>query len=411
MNILGIRNFGTNLRQLSALIPIFLLASLGNKSLATPKPESAAQQYKPAVLKLIFSVNKNNQANSFLDTILIPTIGEPTAKRSTVDLKQFARLLSTFYSQVASLRLVNTNNPSAPSRQLYNLLIGAVANEIRDSDINTLLISADSGLQAVPFAALHDGEDWFGNRYSFSLTPSLSLMSQKKGRATQEKRSVLAGASTFDGLAPLPMVEQEIGQISKIRAGNTYLNENFTRTVFDELIKKPGVDLVHLSTHAEFLPGGPEKSKLFLGKGSLSIREFSQLRLARKDSPFELFTLSACRTALGDRESELGLAGLALQAGSKTAIGSLWYVDDLATTIYFVRFYRLLNRGIPKGEAMRQVRQELSQNRLKLSGQTVIDADGEVLIENLNKMQIRKLQKGLRHPFYWAAPIMLGLPW
>ena len=118
------------------------------------------------------------------------------------------------------------------------------------------------------------------------------------------------------------MVEQEIGQISKIRAGNTYLNENFTRTVFDQLTETSGVDLVHLSTHAEFLPGGPEKSRLFLGEGSLSIKEFSQIRLAREDSPFELFTLSACRTALGDRESELGLAGLALQAGSKTAIGS-----------------------------------------------------------------------------------------
>ena len=407
----GIQMFRTNLRQLALLILAFLVASSGNKSFANTKTEPVIQQYKPAVLKLIFSVNKNNPDDSFLDTILIPVNGEPTAKRSAINVKTFARLLSTFYSQVASLRLLNTDNPSASSRQLYNLLIGPVANEIRDSNINTLLISADSGLQAVPFAALHDGDNWFGNRYSFSLTPSLSLMPRDQRGAIQQENSVLAGASTFDGLAPLPMVEQEIGQISKIRAGNTYLNENFTRTVFDQLTEKSGVDLVHLSTHAEFLPGGPEKSKLFLGEGSLSIKEFSQIRLAREDSPFELFTLSACRTALGDRESELGLAGLALQAGSKTAIGSLWYVDDLATTIYFIRFYRLLNRGIPKGEAMRQVRQEFSSNKIKLSEQSAVDPDGEILIDNLNKTQIRKLEQGLNHPFYWAAPIMLGLPW
>lgn len=403
--------FRTNLRRFALSFLALLIASSNNKSFANTKIEPDVQQYKPAVLKLIFSVNKNNPDDSFLDTILIPVKGEAIAKRSTINVKTFARLLSTFYSQVASLRLLNTGNSSAPSRQLYNLLIGPVANEIRDSSINTLLISADSGLQAVPFAALHDGDNWFGNRYSFSLTPSLSLMPRDQRGAIQKENSVLAGASTFDGLAPLPMVEQEIGQISKIRAGNTYLNENFTRTVFDQLAEKSGVDLVHLSTHAEFLPGGPEKSKLFLGEGSLSIKEFSQIRLAREGSPFELFTLSACRTALGDRESELGLAGLALQAGSKTAIGSLWYVDDLATTIYFIRFYRLLNRGIPKGEAMRQVRQEFSSNKITLSEQSAIDPDGEILIDNLNKTQIRKLEKGLNHPFYWAAPIMLGLPW
>ena len=271
----GIQMFRTNLRQLALLILAFLVASSGNKSFANTKTEPVIQQYKPAVLKLIFSVNKNNPDDSFLDTILIPVNGEPTAKRSAINVKTFARLLSTFYSQVASLRLLNTDNPSASSRQLYNLLIGPVANEIRDSNINTLLISADSGLQAVPFAALHDGDNWFGNRYSFSLTPSLSLMPRDQRGAIQQENSVLAGASTFDGLAPLPMVEQEIGQISKIRAGNTYLNENFTRTVFDQLTEKSGVDLVHLSTHAEFLPGGPEKSKLFLGEGSLSIKEFS----------------------------------------------------------------------------------------------------------------------------------------
>ena len=125
-------------------------------------------------------------------------------------------------------------------------------------------------------------------------------------------------------------MEQELEQIARIRTGSTYLNDKFTRQIFDDLAKQSGVDLVHLSTHAEFLPGGPEKSKLYLGEGSLSINDFAKLRLSRDDKPFELFTLSACRTALGDRDSELGLAGLALQAGAKTAIGSLWYVDDLA---------------------------------------------------------------------------------
>ena len=220
-----------------------------------------------------------------------------------------------------------------------------------------------------------------------------------------------AGSSTFKGLAPLPMVPQEIEQISKVRAGNTYLNENFTRQLFNSLSQNSAVDLVHLSTHAEFLPGGPEKSKIYLGQGSLSVKEFAGLRLSREDNPFELFTLSACRTALGDRDSELGLAGLALQAGAKTAIGSLWYVDDLATTVYFIRFYRLLDQGLPKGEAMRQVRDELANNQIEVRNQSLYDRDGEILIKDLTPSQKRKLKSRLDHPFFWAAPIMLGLPW
>ena len=367
-------------------------------------------RYNPAVLKLIYSVDPTKPNSSVLDTILIPVTGEPTARRITINPKDFATTLGRFYADVASLRPIQTDKEHSPTRRLHDLLIGPLDQELRSRRITTLLISANPGLQAVPFAALHDGEEWFGNRYALSLTPSLSLMPKQEG-SNRKTTALLAGASNFDGLAPLPMVEQELDQIAKIRAGSTYLNDQFTRQVFDRLAEQSGVDLVHLSTHAEFLPGGPKKSKLYLGQGSLSINEFAKLRLTRENQPFDLFTLSACRTALGDRDSELGLAGLALQAGAKTAIGSLWYVDDLATTIFFVRFYRLLNQGLPKGEAMRQVRFEFTNNQFTVRNTSVFDRDGNLLIDNLTPSQQRKLKRKLDHPFYWAAPIMLGLPW
>ena len=385
---------------------IALLLATSNRSRSKP-----ASDYKPAVLKLIYTINPTQSDSSFLDTILIPSSGEPAAQRIQIDPKQFTRLLSQFYSQVASLRTIKTSDESAPARRLHEILIGPLDKEIRKRNITTLLISANTGLQAVPFAALHDGEEWFGTRYSFSLTPSLSLMKQHQAGLKISQKALLAGSSTFKGLAPLPMVPQEIEQISKVRAGNTYLNENFTRQLFNSLSENSAVDLVHLSTHAEFLPGGPEKSKIYLGQGSLSVKEFAGIRLSREDNPFELFTLSACRTALGDRDSELGLAGLALQAGAKTAIGSLWYVDDLATTVYFIRFYRLLDQGLPKGEAMRQVRDELANNQIEVRNQSLYDRDGEILIKDLTPSQKRKLKSRLDHPFFWAAPIMLGLPW
>ena len=41
--------------------------------------------------------------------------------------------------------------------------------------VGTLLIAADRGLQAVPFAALSDGQAFFGERFAFSLTRSLEV--------------------------------------------------------------------------------------------------------------------------------------------------------------------------------------------------------------------------------------------
>ena len=54
----------------------------------------------------------------------------------------------------------------------------------------------------------------------------------------------------------------------------------------------------------------------------MSMADFAQLRRQRRDVPLDLVVLSACRTMLGDQDSELGFAGLALQAGARSAIGT-----------------------------------------------------------------------------------------
>jgi CHAT domain-containing protein len=50
-----------------------------------------------------------------------------------------------------------------------------VAELLQRQCITTLLISADAGLQAVPFAALHDGQNYLGERFGLGLTPALGL--------------------------------------------------------------------------------------------------------------------------------------------------------------------------------------------------------------------------------------------
>jgi CHAT domain-containing protein len=190
-----------------------------------------------------------------------------------------------------------------------------------------------------------------------------------------------------------------------------YLNKDFTPQVLLEKAGDPQFDRVHVATHAEFVPGGPAAARLYTGVAPMSLRQLAELRQRRGDATLDLFTLSACRTALGDADSELGFAGLALQAGSRSAIGSLWYVDDVATSALFVQLYRFLDQGIPKAEALQLTRRAMASGSIRLVKDQVIGANGEMLLSGLTSAEQRRIATGVQHPFYWAGIQLLGTPW
>ena len=120
---------------------------------------------------------------------------------------------------------------------------------------------------------------------------------------------------------------------------------------------------------------------------------------------------SACRTALGDADAELGLSGLALQAGAKSAVGTLWYVDDVVTSAYFVQMYRYLDQGIPKAEAMQMTRQAFIRGIVRTDGNKVLGDGPEPLLTDLTTSQRRRVMNGVANPFFWAGIELMGTPW
>ena len=56
-------------------------------------------------------------------------------------------------------------------------------------------------------------------------------------------------------------------------------------------------------------------------------------------------------------------------------------------------------------------RNELINGSLRIENRNVIDEDGDTVLENLTSLQIIKLERGLNHPYFWAAPVLLGKPW
>ena len=395
-------------------------------AIAAPKPPENVglhpstvfnrSQYNPAILILSFTDVKSASAMqgvagaSFLDITLITRQGEPVGRRVEVSTQQFQLQLRSLYAQIARQESLRVDDPLSPSRQLYQTFIAPVAPELSRQSVSTLLITAERGLQAVPFAALHDGQEFFGERFAFSITPSLQLTSLSPPRRERGDQ-LAAGASTFQGLAPLPLVPQELESLGGHQKVDRFLNQSFTPSVLLNQAADPQYERVHVATHAEFLPGGPSKSMLYSGTQPVPMDEFLRIRQRRQDKPLELFSLSACRTALGDADSELGFAGLALQAGARSAIGTLWYVDDVATSAFFIQFYRYLNTGYPKAEALKATRIAMASGQIRLQGDQILGPDQRVLLKNLTVSQQRRVSAGMQNPFFWSGIELLGTPW
>ncbi|MGK7927736.1 MAG: CHAT domain-containing protein [Spirulina sp.] len=133
----------------------------------------------------------------------------------------------------------------------------------------------------------------------------------------------------------------------------------------------------------------------------------------KQESPIELLVLSACRTALGDLDAELGFAGLAVNTGAKSALASLWYVSDGGTLNLMGEFYRHLNEPevTIKAEALRQAQIAMIRGE---------HLDGEFWQKIIQSPELgsshQSLLKQFRdrnfsHPYYWSAFTLVGSPW
>ena len=391
-----------------------LVAFLGNSNLQSSDFIFENKKYNPAIMDIRFTKAKgktiNKNADAFLDLTVISADGNVSGKRVELVTKKFAKNLRNLYSQLSRQEDLKVENESSPSRLLYEIIFKSVEETLNKEKITTLLISADRGLQAVPFAALHDGKKYFGEKYAFSITPSLSLTNLDISN-NKDKKILAIGASQFKELAPLPLVNQELNNISNPINKDIFVNKEFTPETFFEKAIQEKYSKIHIATHAEFKPGGPKSSQLFSGTNPISLDKFSILRKGRIDNPLDLIVLSACRTAVGDQETELGFSGLALQSGSKSAIGTLWYVDDVMTSAYFVQMYNFLDQGIPKAEAMQMTRKAFIQEKIRLENDSLIGIDDKILLSDLNNSQKRIVRNGLSNPFFWAGIELMGSPW
>ncbi|MFW9264569.1 CHAT domain-containing protein [Nostoc sp. CALU 546] len=308
----------------------------------------------------------------------------------SVDSKLVRTHVNTLLEILQDEKLVYTKEHIITSHYqvLYKELIAPLKKYLPDS--GTLIFILDKSFQSLPMNLLHDGKDYLVKHYSFSETLGSRVRMPKLLQQDQMKAFIAAlsipSPSLTDSNAPpgaeaLPQAKQEAEDVRKLTNSSLILlDKEFTSSNFGQRISEENFPIVHISTHGQF------SSKLirtgFLAYDrQINIREFDSLlrnKTQASSDIIELLVLSACQTAKGNKRSALGIAGVAVQAGARSTVATLWLVEANSTVELMEEFYKGLRKGLTKAEALRQAQLALMTN------------------------------PKYAHPYYWAPFLIVG---
>ncbi len=272
-----------------------------------------------------------------------------------------------------------------PSQKLYDWLIRPAAEDLAKSSvkIKTLVFVLDGPLRNIPMATLYDGDNYLVEKYRIALTPGLRLLSPRPLQQVELKILAAGLTQQKQDFSPLDYVREELEGIKDNLSTVVLLDQAFTREALRKELEFSAFRVVHLATHGQF-SSNLAKTFILAWDSPINVKELDNILRGRtplKEKAIELLVLSACETATGDERAALGLAGMAVRAGARSTVATLWSVNDEATAEFMGQFYQeLATKQVTKAEALRQA-----------------------------QLTLLKSGYGLyRHPFYWAPYVLLG---
>ena len=245
--------------------------------------------------------------------------------------------------------------------------------------------------------------------------------------------------------SPLPGTKGEANALGAILPGVLVLTEARASEAAVKALRAPSI--LHIATHGFFLPDQKhEESNAFIARGLTLANDAAAAVAARGENPLlrsglalaganerggasaptagedgvltayeaagldlwgtRLVVLSACETGVGEVQNGDGVYGLRralVLAGSESQVMTLWQVSDDATRDLMIEYYRRLQAGTGRGEALRGVQLALLSGAQKASGGRNRGLGGE---PSGGGGRVR--EGNWSHPFYWAAFIQSG---
>jgi CHAT domain-containing protein/predicted negative regulator of RcsB-dependent stress response len=266
--------------------------------------------------------------------------------RLTQEVRQFRRRLEK--------RTTREYLPHA--QQLYDWLMRPLEADLKATGIDTLVFVPDGPLRTIPMAALHDGKQFLINKYAMAITPGLNLTDPRPIKREGARVLAVGVTEAVQGFPPLPNVAAELEALRTIFPTTALVDREFVMAKFEEMVKQERFTILHVASHGEF-SSEPGKTFLLAFDGKLTMDRLDQyIGLFKfRDDPLELLTLSACDTAEGDDRAALGLAGVAIKAGARSALATLWEINDVAAAGLVADFYRgLQDPSISRATALQR---------------------------------------------------------
>jgi CHAT domain-containing protein/tetratricopeptide (TPR) repeat protein len=344
-------------------------------------------------------VNTNNPTTAIIYPIILKQELQVIVKIPNQPLRNYAiaQSQSTTEETLKQLRkeLVRSSGEKAAQRlgqDVYRWLIQPIAPDLDHAGVETLVFVLDGEFRNLPMAALYDGQQYLVEKYAVALSVGLQLLQPRSIAQSPSLSAVAAGLiqppANFQNYSPLPEIQTEFNLMQQAGVKmQVLLNQAFDRPSLAQAMKSRPFNIVHLATHGRF-SSRAEETYILAADGAIYVNEFDSLLRDRGQSraePIELLTLSACQTAEGDKRATLGLAGVAIRAGARSTLASLWRVDDRATALLMGEFYRqLATAKVSKAEALRRAQLALIQ--------------GKISSPNVRYPR----------PVYWAAFVLVG---
>jgi CHAT domain-containing protein len=354
--------------------------------------------------------------NDRLELVILTNDRPPIHKPIPIARPDLEKTINTFRKQLEG----RSPQIKQSAQTLYTSLFQPIEDELKAAGTQTIVYAPDSIMRYVPLAALYDGNQWLAERYQINYLTALALTPLDPPANKQPR--ILAGALTqgysVDILGktyrfnPLSFTQREVDQLEKTVPNTTKLiDRQFNLPNLTSGI--PNHNILHLATHGLFIPNSPDRSIILLGDGkTLSLREIEQ---QWKLPNVSLVVLSACETALGGNMGNglevLGFGYQMQRIGSRSAMASLWKVDDPTTSLLMQEFYQTLSKGkVSQSEALRQVQQKFIQRQL--TGKDISDmnkARSDIEVTSSPEAITKRLNsEDLTHPYYWAPFILIG---
>jgi CHAT domain-containing protein/Tfp pilus assembly protein PilF len=297
----------------------------------------------------------------------------------------------------------------AAARGLYDLLLKPAEKQL--AGVRTLCIVPDGVLWELPFQSLQPREAFYLLQdYSIFYAPSLSVLREivkARKRETTGAATVLAfgnpslarrrvsGASSMRGeekLSPLLEAEREVQALVGLY-GAANCRVLIGAEAREEIAKAEAAKyrILHFATHGRLEDNNPMYSHVVLSQAGTGTDEDGLLEareIVRMDLKSEIVVLSACQTARGRVSAGEGVVGMSwawFVAGCPTTVVSQWEVDSASTRQLMVEFHRGLAGGAgTRGSSLSRA------EALRLAALSLLK------------------ESRYRHPFYWAAFVIVG---